>query len=133
MLASTVQFSTYDQSPPADRPRRTPTRVRMERYEDPEAPEPESTDHRRGRPAPSGPNSVPTTTPPPPAPFPTPPQAGSAVLGAGDSRRPNWSAFHPRAPPQTPADHHDLAVRPGLGAALHHPGNPGGECSLERR
>jgi len=30
-----------------------------------------------------------------------------AVLGARDAGRPNWSAFHPRAPPQTPATRRD--------------------------
>jgi hypothetical protein len=93
MLASTVQFSTYNQTPPI-RPRRTrepPQGTR--RYEKQEGP-----DTKQRLPAPSGPNSVPTT-PHPRRPRSTPTQA-RAVLGAGGSRRPNWSAFHPRAPPQ---------------------------------
>jgi hypothetical protein len=50
-----------------------------------------------GRSAPSGPNSVPTTNPP------HPPRSTLACASrTGDDRRgrPNWSAFHPRAPPQ---------------------------------
>ena len=44
---------------------------------------------------------------------------------SGDHRgRPNWSAFHPRAPPQTLRGPPRLEDRPGLGAALHH--TPGG-------
>src|SRR5688572_33315152 len=62
MLASTVQFSTYDRSLP-DHPRRTrhlPREAR--RYENRRAP-PEITDPVPRMPAPSGPNSVPTTGP----------------------------------------------------------------------
>jgi len=50
------------------------------------------------RPAPSGPNSVPTTsTHPPPRSTPR-----RAVLAADKQAWPNWSAFHPRAPSRTP-------------------------------
>jgi hypothetical protein len=41
--------------------------------------------------------------PPPDDPVPHPLASERAVLGAGGGRRPNWSAFHPRAPPQEPA------------------------------
>ena len=38
---------------------------------------------------------------------------GRAVLAATDRRRPNWSAFHPRAPPQEPAATRDwMTVMP---------------------
>jgi hypothetical protein len=56
-----------------------------------------------------------------------------AVLGAGCSRRPNWSAFHPRAPPRTLRGPPVVANHPGPGAALDHPHQVGGQCSLERR
>src|SRR3954467_8249364 len=72
-----------------------------------------------------------------PIPFPTTASQGNGdVLGTRHSRRPNWSAFHPRAPPQTPAPTHNLGGHHGLGVALDHPtppGGDGGQCSLERR
>src|SRR3712207_6176600 len=99
MLASTVQFSTYDQ-PPVTRPHRPrPTsgggdggmRCRPA-LEQKATPRPDG--DRRPGPAPSGPNSVPTTTHPRGSDPRTPrPKTRGAVLGAGDSRRPNWSAF----------------------------------------
>jgi hypothetical protein len=58
--------------------------------------------------------------PPHPRRPPSTPTRRHAVLRAGNSRRPNWSAFHPRAPSRTPAatprrdDHH------GPSTALHH-------------
>jgi hypothetical protein len=56
MLASTVQFSTYDQTP-ITRPRRTqPTPRGNWWYEEQTGP-----DEKKRSPAPSGPNSVPTT------------------------------------------------------------------------
>ena len=85
--------------------------------------------------APSGPNSVPTTPRTPPTPFPTPPPTTGrqAVLGAGSSRRPNWSAFHPRAPPHTHAATRQPGDHPGAGAALHHPPlRAGGELLLRK-
>src|SRR4051812_5587574 len=103
MLASTVQFSTYDQTPTRlHRQTRTSPRGQR-RYDRRSAP---TRDQRSARappdePAPSGPNSVPTNR------FPTTGlrsthTRGHAVLGARDAGRPNWSAFHPRAPPHTP-------------------------------
>ncbi len=60
-----------------------------------------------------------------------------AVLAATPGHRPNWSAFHPRAPPHTRRRHPELGTGHGLGAALDHPTPPGGatggQCSLERR
>ena len=77
MLASTVQFSTYDQSP-SSRPRRTrdlpegDTAVREQESPDREKrPTPEKPP---GRPALSGPNSVPTTPHPRRSAFHTPPR-----------------------------------------------------------
>ena len=50
-------------------------------------------------PAPSGPNSVPTTAAPAHHPVPRTPEGG--CTGSGEqTARPNWSAFHPRAPPR---------------------------------
>ena len=92
MLASTVQFSTYDQRPTALH-RRTPRNAGG------------TTDRpalsRQRLPAPSGPNSVPTAGPPPATRVPRTPRC--AVLAAAGDDRPNWSAFHPRAPPRQPA------------------------------
>ena len=51
-------------------------------------------------PVPSGPNSVPTTHPTPATRFHAPPGV-TPYYGPARSRRPNWSAFHPRAPPHT--------------------------------
>src|SRR3954452_13277588 len=64
MLASTVQFSTYDRSPPT-RPRRTRTPHRgPRRYEEQDGPDRENNPPvSPGGPAPSGPNSVPTPPP----------------------------------------------------------------------
>ena len=59
-----------------------------------------------GRPAPSGPNSVPTTGSPPPPRSPPAPE-GTGRTSGDDSCRPNWSAFHPRAPPQMRAARRD--------------------------
>ena len=134
MLASTVQFSTYDQ-PPVTRPHQPrPTHEWRRRYEMQTGPE-----QKQRFPAPSGPNSVPTTTTPAPPRSPhrtrTPRRrhAHDAVLGAAPGCRPNWSAFHPRAPPHTLREHPRLDARPGAGAALDHHNQCGGQCSLERR
>ena len=54
-----------------------------------------------GRPALSGPNSVPPTGSPRPPRSPRHP-AGCRRTRSSRSHRPNWSAFHPRAPPHTP-------------------------------
>ena len=107
MLASTVQFSTYDQTP-VTRPHQTqPSPRGPRRYEMQTGPDTRATSPP-GSPdgsAPSGPNSVPTnqTNHHHPVPHPT----ASRRTRAGRTRsstscRPNWSAFHPRAPPHTP-------------------------------
>jgi hypothetical protein len=152
MLASTVQFSTYNRPPsgtaPANpTPRAPPTGGTQTSgwYEDPDGPDtrqPTPT-HRAhshapgpGGPLPQDPTAClrPRT---PPTPFPTPPPTTGrqAVLGAGSSRRPNWSAFHPRAPPHTHAATRQPGDHPGAGAALHHPppAGPAARRSLERR
>ena len=71
-----------------------------------------------GMSAPSGPNSVPTDRTPAHHLRSTPPER--AVLAAARRCRPNWSAFHPRAPPRTPAATSRRATDHGPGAALHH-------------
>ena len=87
--------------------------------------------HQKQRsPVPSGPNSVPTTPRPHPIPFHAPNRR--PYWAPGVSRRPNWSAFHPRAPPQTPETLRTESL-PGLGVALDHHNQCGGQCSLERR
>jgi hypothetical protein len=74
MLASTVQFSTYDQTPPT-RPRQTPDSPQgTRRYEKQNGPVREETSPGDNpEPAPSGPNSVPTNQTPPPTAFHAPP------------------------------------------------------------
>src|SRR3954466_12876366 len=81
--------------------------------------------------APSGPNSVPTT-----------PDTGRsvssrprrhAVLRTGRRRRPNWSAFHPRAPSRTPAAPRNRAAVTIRARLCTTRGDSGGQCSLERR
>jgi hypothetical protein len=73
-------------------------------------------------PVPSGPNSVPTTGPdPPPRSTPSPPRERGRSTGrtsSGTPSRPNWSAFHPRAPPPTPAGTPERDTDHGRRAAL---------------
>src|SRR3954447_501046 len=101
MLASTVQFSTYDQ-PPLPRPRQTPP-LPQEAWTVRKPERPCQKDH--GRPLPQDPTAClrPPDHPPPRSTPPPGPRTDRrrAVLGAGGRRRPNWSAFHPRAPPRT--------------------------------
>src|ERR1700712_419591 len=69
MLASTVQFSSYDQSlhDPHRQPRTPLPTKRTGRYDEHEALRRRNTHPRsQERPVPSGPNSVPTTGPTPP-------------------------------------------------------------------
>src|SRR4051794_40071689 len=111
MLASTVQFSNNNQPPPRP-PRQThhPPRddggTRPGRPwnpgQHPEETTPPPRPNNRGMgSAPSGPNSVPTTGPLTCHHVPHP-ETG-VVLAAPGAGRPNWSAFHPRAPSRTPA------------------------------
>ena len=113
MLASTVQFSTYDQTP-ATRPHQTQRPPRGARRDEMQTGPDTRATSPPGSPdgsAPSGPNSVPTTPRPPR--LRSTPTRRRAVLGAGSSRRPNWSAFHPRAlPPAPAATRHGRPSRP---------------------
>jgi hypothetical protein len=99
MLASTVQFSTYDQTPPP-RPRRTRNTPRgARRYEKQDGPDTRSRIARSLRTQQRAYDPVLRAIR-----FHTPPRPEGhrdAVLGTDRSRRPNWSAFHPRAPPHT--------------------------------
>jgi len=96
MLASTVQFSTYNRPPsgtapanPTPAPRQPAAHRRAGGTRTPTAPTRDNQPHppralactRPGGSAPSGPNSVPTTTSHPP-PRSTRPRKGDAVLGA---------------------------------------------------
>jgi hypothetical protein len=96
MLASTVQFSTYDQTP-VTRPRRPHNPAgrggTRNRPALPEATVARSlrTQQRAYEPDPSPPHA-----------FHTP----KGRTSGDDDSRPNWSAFHPRAPPQKPAAPH---------------------------
>ena len=116
MLASTVQFSTYDQTPPP-RPRQTPDSPQgTRRYEKQNGP-----DMSSRSPAPSGPNSVPTTRPHRQTPVHPPP-----------IRRPDMQYWEPapragRTGQRSTLEHHpthtrpiEMTDRPGVGAALHH-------------
>jgi hypothetical protein len=133
MLASTVQFSTTGRPPPRTAPPDphptgcggTGTGMAPNRDNSPRP-------VTRAGPAPSGPNSVPTTRPPR-RPRSTRPRG--AVLGAGEHRRPNWSAFHPRAPPRTPAGRSKLNGRSRCGRGCRGPPGqpPAAGRSLERR
>lgn len=134
MLASTVQFSTTnrpppDQHPAEPHPRRTATAATHEGgwCGDPDGPDtrqpttPTGTDAPRPHPggsAPSGPNSVPTTGPRAPPRSPRPPK-GPPYWERQRDCRPNWSAFHPRAPPHTRRRHPDTGTGPrhGRGSA----------------
>ena len=108
-----VRPDTGHPTPPDLRPPRGPQRYEMQtgpaRQRPPETFVP--------GPALSGPNSVPTDR------FPasglrSTHTRGCAVLGARDASRPNWSAFHPRAPPHTLRSPSRVRNRPGVGAAL---------------
>src|SRR4051812_36012621 len=72
--------------------------------------QPDRPRHKKATSAPSGPNSVPTTPELPRSPVSTHPLSEDrrcSTRGRQTSRRPNWSAFHPRAPPRrrgTPPD-----------------------------
>ena len=112
MLASTVQFST---SHPRHHPESAP-RGPHQRWavRNPGGPEEEETDNTSSRSLRTQQRAYHPRTPAAPLHAP----AGGAVLGAGDRRRrPNWSAFHPRAPPQKPAARSRMSgpSRPGRG------------------
>src|SRR3954471_3558381 len=109
MLASTVQFSTYGKS--LHHPhRQTPTQPPGGQTSGTTSMKPFRDNHPTpltgAGPFPQDPTAClrpapPTTT------FPTTPKGGGT---SGNQRhRPNWSAFHPRAPPPTPAPTPDWA------------------------
>ena len=131
MLASTVQFSTYDQTPPHTPPPdpRTPTGDTAVREQ--EGPAQSNAHPRQGRPVPSGPNSVPTTSPPRTDRVPHPPEAGRT------RQRPEPPAELVSVPPSSSTpdtrSHPQLDDRHGLGTALDHTHEVRGQCSLERR
>src|SRR5918997_3328654 len=135
MLASTVQFSTTNRPPPGSTPADptpAPPHGRHEERVVREPGRPRHEDHDppgrgRSRPPPRGPLPQDPTAclrPPPHHPLRSPlrttPDRGrhGAVLEAGSSRRPNWSAFHPRAPPHTLRRHPQMGTDHGVGAAL---------------
>src|SRR3954469_5137417 len=102
MLASTVQFSTYNR-PPTHRPRRTPLshrRTSGTRTGRPRHKETTPTRATPGGPAPSGPNSVPTTSSHSHHPVPHATR-GNAVLGAaaaaGRTGQRSTLEHHPRS------------------------------------
>ena len=152
MLASTVQFSTYNRPPsgtaPANpTPRAPPTGGTQTSgwYEDPDGPDTRQptppTARTRMHPA-RGVRSLRTQQraydhQPPTTPLHTPPQGGRRT-GGSTGYRPNWSAFHPRAPPHTLRRHPRLGTDHDVGAALDTPADDPqvgqeAKCSLERR
>src|SRR3954454_18738312 len=104
MLASTVQFSKYGESPHIPH-RQTPRHPgRYDEHEALQRSQPSTPPKQQSRPVPSGPNSVPTTSSPRTTTFQTTASTDTTdVLAATPGHRPNWSAFHPRAPSPTPA------------------------------
>src|SRR5688572_6347486 len=125
MLASTVQFSTSNQTPPTcPRQTRAPhrghggTRSRT------------ALTRSNGCPLPQDPTACLRTGPPPPPRSPRPRR--NAVLAAVTmpaelvSVPPSSTTPEARGPPV-------VADRPVLGAALDHPHEVSGQCSLERR
>ncbi len=79
-------------APPRRRDGGTRNRTALNRDDD--------THPTRGRPVPSGPNSVPTTPVHARDSGPRTPE-GTPYWEPATAGRPNWSAFHPRAPPHT--------------------------------
>ena len=73
MLASTVQFSTYDQSPPATTPPNPTHPQVVQRYEIQMAPTEATDPAETGRPFPQDPTACLQPAPTPPTPFHTPP------------------------------------------------------------
>ena len=135
MLASTVQFSTYDQTPP-NRPRRPTPPAERWRYENRRAltekkqpidPEPGQTvrslrtQQRAYEPNPT--SRLRSTHPPKGMPYWEP------ATRAGRTGQRSTLEHHPRRSAATrgPGDRH------GLGAALDHSHEESGQCSLERR
>src|SRR3954453_11768978 len=61
---------------------------------------------RTGGPLPQDPTACLPPNPPRTTAFPAPPRRTAPYKQRLERARPNWSAFHPRAPPQTPAARH---------------------------
>src|SRR6476469_2300069 len=103
MLASNVQFSTYNQTPPT-RPRQThalPQETR--RYEEQEGPDQRKTITPEGAARSLRTQQRAYRRPTPDTPFhttPDPEGPDARRTRGSNSCRPNWSAFNPRAPPQ---------------------------------
>ena len=113
MLASTVQFSTNDQPPPPP-PHQTPDNP-WQSQQEPGGMRCRRPWRRNPHPTREPPQRPPQGTgpflqdptaclrpPPDPDPVPRPPHR-EPYWGPARSRRPNWSAFHPRAPSRRPA------------------------------
>ncbi len=134
MLASTVQFSTNNQTPPP-RPRRThPARRTRWWYEKQDGPEP----RQHPRPHQGAARSLRTqqraynrramrATPV------HAPRAGDAVLGAGNTRPAELVSVPPSSTTPHARRHPRLGTDHGVGAALDHSPEVSGQCSLERR
>ena len=102
MLASTVQFSTYDQTP-VTRPRRTQPAPQDSRWYEMQTGPDTKDGHpvHPGGPLPQDPTACLRPTLHAPDPFHAHPRGRRT--GSPPAGRPNWSAFHPRAPPRTHA------------------------------
>src|SRR3954447_2195157 len=127
MLASTVQFSTYGQSPHIPH-RQTPTNAG--RYDEHEALQ------RKQSPVPSGPNSVPTTSPPThprSRPSPTQTRDQQAVLASKHKDSAELVSVPPSSSATNTRTHPELGELHGPRTALDHHHDGGGQCSLERR
>jgi hypothetical protein len=133
MLASTVQFSTYNQTP-ATRPRRTQHAPQgnwwYEMQTGPEQKDQQVHPANRMSPLPQDPTACLRTGPPPPPRSPRP--RGDAVLAAMTmpaelvSVPPSSTTPEARGPSRWRNRH-------VLGAALDRPHEEDGQCSLERR
>src|SRR5437868_1674534 len=132
MLASTVQFSTYNQTPvtrphPTHAPHREHSGMRYRPALNRDQRPPPAT-HTRTWPAPSGPNSVPTTSHPIPTAFPARPRTGRT---SGDHQAPaELVSVPPSSTTPETCGPSRLTDRPVLGAALDHQHEAGGQCSL---
>ncbi len=119
-----VHCAVLNQQPDTPTHPRQPTPTRRQpdpckRYEDKEA---LTQPRNNGRPFPQDPTAcLPPTHAPDPVPHPPPKE--QAVLGARHASRPNWSAFHPRAPPHTHAGTPNWGTDHDAGAALDHTGS----------
>lgn len=97
------QRTTRHRSPDPTRP--TPTQKAAQRYEAQTGPDREETNPHTGMARSLRTQQRAYDRPSPPTPFPAPHPANEERCRTRSSHgcRPNWSAFHPRAPPQEPA------------------------------